>query len=310
MNVLFISSGNSNNGIGILVKNQGESLKKAGINVKYFLIKGKGYSGYIKNIFILRRFLKSNKFDLIHAHYSFCGFVAALAGAKPLVVSLMGSDTYSTFPFNYLIKFFYWLSWRKTIVKTERMKTNLRLNKAIVIPNGVDLERFRLIDKEEARKLVGFTPDKRYIIFVSDPSRPEKNYSLSKQAVDILENIEVVLFPVYNVPNEKIPYFMNAADVLILTSLWEGGVNVIKEAAASNLPIVSVDVGDVKENFGDMEGCYVCSNDPVEIANNLRSAIAFSKRTTGRQRIIDKGLDTTHTAQKIFEVYKNVLKVE
>ena len=106
MKVLFVSSGNNAEGISVIVKNQGESLKKAGIDLSYFTIIGKGSLGFFKNIFRLRRHLRYNKYDIIHAHYSLSGFVAAIAGAKPLVVSLMGSDTYSIFPLNKLIWFF------------------------------------------------------------------------------------------------------------------------------------------------------------------------------------------------------------
>jgi hypothetical protein len=94
MKVLFVSSGNSEFGISPIVKNQGESLKQNGIDLDYFTIKGKGIKGYLKNIPILKKYLKYHNYDIIHAHYSLLAIVATLSGAKPLVVSLMGSDIY------------------------------------------------------------------------------------------------------------------------------------------------------------------------------------------------------------------------
>ena len=71
MKVLFVSSGNSSNfNVTPFIKVQGESLKKQGVDVSYFTIRGKGLKGYIKSGFKLRKYLNDNKFDLIHAHYS------------------------------------------------------------------------------------------------------------------------------------------------------------------------------------------------------------------------------------------------
>ena len=95
MKVLFVSSGNAKDGISPIVRNQRQSLINQGIHVDFFTIKGKGFWSYFRHIFILRKYLKTNKFDIIHSHYSYSSYVAALAGARPLVVSLMGSDVLS-----------------------------------------------------------------------------------------------------------------------------------------------------------------------------------------------------------------------
>ena len=69
MKILFVSSGNTENGISPIIKNQGESLKKQDIELKYFTIKGRGIRGYFKSIFRLHKHLKNNSYDIIHAHY-------------------------------------------------------------------------------------------------------------------------------------------------------------------------------------------------------------------------------------------------
>ena len=94
MKVLFISSGSAGQA-GEVVKNEGESLKVAGINIDYFLIKP-GFLGHPMSIRRLRILFKSGKYDLADAHYSLSGFIAGVAGCKPLVVSLMGSDIYTS----------------------------------------------------------------------------------------------------------------------------------------------------------------------------------------------------------------------
>ena len=100
--VLFVSSGNSVEGISPIIKNQGESLREK-IELTYFTIKGKGVKGYLKATLGLRKHLKQNKYNIVHAHYSLSAFTASLAGAKPLVVSLMGSDVKTKYIYKFII---------------------------------------------------------------------------------------------------------------------------------------------------------------------------------------------------------------
>jgi teichuronic acid biosynthesis glycosyltransferase TuaC len=308
MKVLFVSRGKYIDEPGIIVKNQGDSLCKSGIELSYYIIDGKSFVGYFKNIFKLRKILAHKKFDIIHAHYSLSGMVAAMAGSKPLVVSLMGSDIYLNRIMLLLAKIFCNYVWDFTIVKTSRMKELMKSSNLIVIPNGIDLEKFRIIATETARANIGFIAGKKYIIFIADPARPEKNFKLASKAVEMLHDESVNLYVVSGVLNQEIPFYLNAADVLILTSFWEGSVNVIKEAMACNLPIVSVDTGDVKDILGNTEGCYISSYDPGEFAENLKAALKFGHRTNGRQRIFDLRLDSESTVKKLSQVYAKLVE--
>ena len=103
MKVLFVSSGNSGK-IDPIASSQTQMLVSAGIHVDNFLIVGKGFKGYLRNIPKLKSHIKNNNYDVVHAHYSLTAFVAALAGAKPLVVSLMGSDVHTNKLNNLIIK--------------------------------------------------------------------------------------------------------------------------------------------------------------------------------------------------------------
>lgn len=98
---------------------------------------------------------------------------------------------------------------------------------------------------------------------------------------------------------------MNAPDILLLTSLWEGSPNVIKEAMACNCPILSADVGDGAKVIRKTDGCYICSYDPEDVAEKIKEALEFGKRTNGREKI--KHLDEKIIAQKIIGVYNEVL---
>ena len=92
MRILIVASGNSYK-ISPFVKEQVNSLEKHGLAIDYFLIKGKGIVGYLKNYFLLRNKLTKNKsYDIIHAHYGLSGLLASMQKLVPVVITFHGSD--------------------------------------------------------------------------------------------------------------------------------------------------------------------------------------------------------------------------
>jgi len=103
---------------------------------------------------------------------------------------------------------------------------------------------------------------------------------------------------------------MNAANLLVLTSFHEGSPNVIKESMACNLPIVSTNVGDVKQVIERVDGCFLAGYETAEFSQKLKLALDFSMktgRTKGRERILESGLDSESIAERLIDVYKRVL---
>jgi UDP-N-acetylglucosamine transferase subunit ALG13 len=92
MKVLFVCSGNSEFGISPFIKEQGESLEKIGMSIDYFLIKGHGLFGYLKNLPRLNKQIKKIKYDLIHAHYGLSGMLSVLQRKIPVIITFHGSD--------------------------------------------------------------------------------------------------------------------------------------------------------------------------------------------------------------------------
>lgn len=312
MKVLFVMSGNHFKAGSPIIKNQGASLADLGVQIDYYAIIGKGFSGYFKNLSSLYRKIKKNNYDLIHAHYSFSGIMTSIVTKKPLVTSLMGSDIEGSLPLRLLIKWFSHRFWRRTLVKSDRMKKENGLKDAIVVPNGVNIEKFVPMNQVDAREKVNFRHDKKYIIFVvGSTARKEKNYELVKavhrelirQYSDLVELVVVT-----KTDNDLIPYYMNAADVLLLTSLREGSPNVIKEAMACNLPIVSTDVGDVKKVIDNTNNCFILSYNPLEIAAQIRFIFETKKRSNGRDNLIKQGLDHVSAAKKIISLYEEIIR--
>lgn len=305
MKVLFIVSGN-HGAVSPVVKNQGDALAEAGVDVEYYLIKGKGIRGYLRNIYPLKQYIRNHSFDAVHAHYSMTAFAATLAGVRPLVVSLMGSDVKATKWYKFLIKLFAALGgWKTIIVKSSDMYNSLGIKRAIVIPNGVNLKRFEPMDKETCQKQLGWENGK-HILFPANPARQEKDFALAEKAVGNFSAECLILHAFENVPNEQTPIWYNAADVVLMTSKWEGSPNAIKEAMACDRPIVTTNVGDVIERLQSLEGCYIAkTREPEELAELLKQAMTYG-RTQGRERIMQDGLANELVAERIVEIYLHV----
>lgn len=313
MKILFVSSGNSANGIAPLVKNQGESLKNAGIEISYFTIYGKGILGYLKNRSKLRTLVKKNDFDVVHAHYTLSGWLCLLSFLKkPIVLSVMGSDAYGEFNINgkrHFYSYFFMLLTqliqpfvKSIIVKSNNIKKYIYLKKKChLIPNGVNFNLFKPQAKAISRSVLGLPPDKKIVLYLANSEDPRKNFKLLNNASSFLTNKEIEIINPYPISNKEFSDYLNACDVFVLTSFNEGSPNVIKEAMACNCPIVSTDVGDVNEVISGTPGCYLASFKPKDVAIKIEKAIRFDKRTNGRENI--KHLDSNVIAHKIRNIY-------
>lgn len=288
MKVLFVFSGN--HGKNEIVNNQANSLISCGIEVVLFPIMGKGLWGYLANLGVLRKI--SKKVDLVHAHFSLAGFLATLSliGTKKKVIcSLMGSDILNEgLLFSTLVRFFSIFFWDYTIVKSKEMLLKLHNYKnAQIVPNGVDIDKFYPIDKSLARSTLGLKQDAMYLIFPSNPARLEKNYKLFNATVEALRqkgfNVQTICYK--GIPNDQLFYYYSAADLLLFTSYYEGSPNVIKEAMACNCPIVSTDVGDVKEIINKTLQCKVVNFDIDQIIDSCSEILSINSRSNGRINI-------------------------
>lgn len=309
MRILFVASGN-HGAPSPVVQNQGDALVSEGVTVDYFLIKGKGIKGYLKNVKPLRKYLKEHNYDAIHAHYSLSAFVASLAGAKLLVVSLMGSDVKAAGWYKFIIRLFAAFGgWKSIIVKSYDMYRSLGIKRAIIIPNGVNMERFQPMSKSDCQKRLGWDAAKKHILFPANASRPEKDYALAEAVIKQLttDSCQLNTFELHafeNTPNAETPYWYNAADVVLMTSKWEGSPNAIKEAMACSRPIVATNVGDIAERMSGVEGSYVAqSREPQELATLIEKALVYEV-TKGREKIMADGLDRHEVNKKLIDIYR------
>lgn len=309
MKVIFVASGNKAVGtVSPFVRSQFESLQREGLDMSLFPVKGHGWRSYVRAIFELRKIVRQTHPDIIHAHYSVCGVLAFLStiGFKTqIVVSILGSFPRNNFKLHW-VRFFINHIWNATLTKSQRTASQLGIDLPVV-PNGVNLDQFSLVEHNEARSLLGFVADKKYVIWCSSPDRAEKRFSLAQQSVGLLGEKNVELLAVHDKPHDEIVKYMCAADVLLLTSVSEGSPNVIKEAMACNCPIVSTDVGDVRWVTEGVAGTFVSDTDDASsICRCIEQALLFGQRTCGRDRIISQGITTEAIAKKIIRLYDSL----
>jgi len=296
-------------GIGTNKKNsvidaQAASLINQAVDIIAFPLKTKGFISYITEYFRLLKYICFKEIDLIHAHYSYSGIISALT-FKKTICSLMGSDVFSQPKIVLRItNLFYKYLWKVTIVKSPQMKIDFP--KARLIPNGVN---FNIFKPEEQRMSVEKTILKRNcfnIIFVAEDINADvKNFKLAQASVKNINRDDITLNPISGLTQNELVNYYNAADLLLITSTSEGSPNVIKEAMACNCPIVSADVGDVRDLIGDIEGCYTTTYEPEDVAEKIRMAIDFGKRTNGRHNIFH--LDSDRVANRIVNIYQRIL---
>jgi glycosyltransferase involved in cell wall biosynthesis len=309
MKILIVCSGNADNFDFKLhqafVYEQIESVKKI-FKIEYgaFFIKGKGFNGYLKNIFTLRKKIKSFTPEVVHAHFGLSGFVACLQRKVPVVITFHGSDAY--FPMVKLISRVAAKLSKFNIFVSEMTKKKIDVNyRYSIIPCGIDFDLFYPVDMTHARKQLNMDQGKKYILFSSGFDNKVKNASLAFSAIAML-NLNSELIELKNRNRDEVNLLLNACNLLLLTSKSEGSPQIIKEAMACNCPIVATDVGDIKEVIGNTEGCYITSLQPEDVAEKIKLALQFNRRTNAQGKI--KHLNNNIIAQSIFNVYKSVIE--
>jgi teichuronic acid biosynthesis glycosyltransferase TuaC len=243
-------------------------------------------------------------FDIIHANFGLTAPFAFLQPHRPVVLSLWGSDLSGKY--GAVTKCCAKLC-DEVIVMSEEMKTKLGQD-AHVIPHGIDMKQFKPMPQTESQRAVGWDSERAHVLFPYDPSREVKNYPLANRVVEAAReeiSLGIELHAVYGVDHADVTQYMNAADALLLTSQREGFPNSVKEAMACNLPVVSTDVGGVRERLSDVRNSYVCENES-ELSDRLTTVLQRRERSNGREHIQDLSLD--QMGEQIIEVYEQAIR--
>jgi teichuronic acid biosynthesis glycosyltransferase TuaC len=286
--------------------------------------------------------------DLIHAHTAYPdGFAAVMLGKAldlPTIITLHGGDVTLHFQHYFGRKLGLWAvsSASHVLVVSESLRRTVvddygaDREKITVIPNGVDVTRFEPIPQREAQNRLGLGADSFRMLYVGAITRSKGiEYLLralrllrksqasaelvlvgegdyQRQAMSLADEMGIagsVTFAGQR-PNEEIPLWMNACDLLVLPSLAEGFGVVLIEAMACGRPVVATACGGPEDIVTPQTGILVPPGDEFALSQALLDALSTGTRFSPdviRQRAVDNyALD--RISSRIMELYRQVLQ--
>ncbi len=267
-----------------------------------------GRNEYLPATRRLRRLLRRERFDLVHAHYGLVGWCARLAGARPLLVSFHGTDVrhWLVGPLSRR------LAWRVDLVAAvSRALFNPEDGRpglppvpgSAVLPCGPDLRRFRPKSRAEARRELGLEPNGRYLLFPANPARPEKRHD---RAAELAGACDAELLTGGSIEPERMPLWVNAANAVLITSDYEGFGLAAIEALACDVPVLSTPVGVAPYALDGLRGA-LCA--PFELERWRAAAEPLlgsdNPRVEGSTRAAT--LSAARMAARTLEAYRAVL---
>lgn len=288
--------------LGVFVAEQVEALRERGVFVDVLFV-GRGKRAYVMGPGHIFARTLSYQPDVVHAHYGLTGFAcAALPLRAPLVVTYHGSDVF-------LPRQRRWsrLGARRAalnICVSQGVRARLGVGDAVVVPCGVDRRRFFPRPRAEARARFGLPEGRKVVLFGGARANPVKDFALFEAAV-AAAGLDAEVRTLEGVLREDVPALMAAVDVLALTSRHEGSPMVVKEALACALPVVAVDVGDVREWLTDPSIGRVVPREPAAVGAALVAQLATPRPASPRPEHLVR-LDAAEIAARIEQLYASV----
>ncbi|HWF26240.1 MAG TPA: glycosyltransferase [Solirubrobacteraceae bacterium] len=276
--------------LGSFVRDQVAALRRIDdLDVEVFAFAPGGAGAYPRAAAALRRRHGSSRFDIVHAHFGLTAWPALGARARARVLTLHGTDlahprsrklTLAALPFIDLVA-------GVSQPLLDGLPRWAARRRTAVLPAGVDTTRFAPIPRLEARRRLGLDPDRPYLLFAANPARAEKRYD---RAVEVARNVE--LLALRDVDPEDVPFWVNAANAVLVTSEREGFGLAVLEALACDVPVLATDIGIAPEALDGVAGTYCGPFDAVKwraaLAPHLEEA---DPRVQGRARAVEYSTD-------------------
>jgi len=305
---------------------QARSLADLGWNVTHSVVDDRtSLSGIARNVRRLRAEIACSGAELVHAQYgSVTAAVAEAArGTLPLVISFCGEDLLGTPEPGFFWRIRSWASRsiglvaasraQSLVVKSENLlsalPTQLR-TRAEIIPNGVDDNVFAPLSQDEARSKLGWSESQSVVLFYAGRSdhKRRKNFPLAEATMIKLRQRHPLarLEILSSAPQADVALKMSAADCLLVTSFHEGSPNVVKEAMACNLPVVTVPCGDVEERLARVQPGCIAPYDAARLARSIRQVLEHDGRSNGRDELLRQRLTAPAVAAQLGKVYERL----
>lgn len=268
--------------LGRFVQDQVEALRRIdGVEVE-LLAFPPGLRSYPRAARELRRRYRHERFDVVHAHFGLTAWPALALRGAPHVVTFHGTDlahprsgrlSRAALPF---------LSLAAAVsASLARQVPGAGTRRRVaVLPCGVNLGRFRPLPRGEARARLGLDPAAPLLLFPADPARPEKRWDRAREVAGDAE-----LRALSDVNPDEVPYWVNAANAVLIPSEREGFGLAVLEALACDVPVLATPVGIAPRALEGIAGTHCGPFD----ASAWRAALAphlaaADPRIDGRER--------------------------
>jgi len=321
LRILFVVPGVATGHSMVFARRQAESLTAQGFAVEVFDLRSRTSPRLLWSEFQRFRLLVG-KFrpQVIHAHYgTVTAMFAALGSGKlPLVITYRGSDL-NPVPSarrlrpaaGRLLSQIAALGASRIVCVSAQLRNRLwwRRARATVLPSGVDPEVFKPEPQSCLRRQLGWREEDRIVLFNAGGDAHNKRLDLAQAAVEAARRKEpAVRLEVLDgtVAPERIPAMMNAADCLLVTSESEGSPTVVQEALATNLPVVSVDVGDIAERLRGVKFSCVAQRNARELGRALAEIVTPPRRSDGCRRMPE--FSSRRIAGELGRLYREILR--
>jgi glycosyltransferase involved in cell wall biosynthesis len=314
-------------GNGNWVAEQVRSLRDEGVKVDVLFFDTKRTRLYYgTKLPEIVRALRRNRYDLVHTHHSYTLFMADLArrvamAGVPVVLTNHEAEaldamgrTRTWHPTSYLrhsraLKRFAARRADAVIFVARQLATELHFDRPYdVIPCGVDLSKFRPLNRSECRRRLGVPGSTPTIFFPANPHNQRKRFALAEAAHAIIRQRwpNALLRTGGGISADDMVYHYCAADVMLQTSYCEASPTVVKEALACEIPVVSTDSGDTADIIRGVPYCALCPEDPAALAARIMEAHGHHA-VGGRAHLISHGLDLRQVARRIIAVYERAV---
>ncbi len=280
--------------LGGFVRDQVEALRRIDdLDVELHAFDPGGASTYLRAARDLRRRFKGRRFDVVHAHFGLTAWPALAVSAGKRVVTLHGNDLYHPRSRAITTR----VLRRMDLVGTPtpgfaaRVPETAKGPPIAILPCGVDVDRFRPLDRRASRERLGLDPDGRYLLFPYHPQRTVKRVDIARELAAAAGD-GVALLTLGDVPTHEVPLWMNAANAVICPSDWETFGLACVEALACDVPVLARPTGVHAEALRDIPGTLCAEWDLATWRRALAPHVASpDPRVPGRARALEYSAD-------------------
>jgi glycosyltransferase involved in cell wall biosynthesis len=308
---MYRGSNRANPWQGVFVTEQVEALRRSGAcTVDVLVIEGhRDRREYLTSIGQVWKAARAGRYDVVHYHFGLSACSAPLIRLftkARVVITFHGTDILGP-------------RWMRAVSKamacfahacigvSAEISSHLRRprRRCATIPCGID-EAVFVEHRDDARS----DSDVPIVVFPSSPKRPEKNYPLFAQVLRQLSEqhgIEVRERHIDGLDRGEVRDLLARAACLLMTSTREGSPQSVKEAMALNLPVVSVDVGNVRQLLdGVSPGMVVFDHDAGRLTHELADVLNAGARSNGREKLAALGGFSADVSTKLMALYASI----